>query len=106
METIYIKQVIKDKSCEILTHYEVVEHNGKKYLVYVKAENGYPCGFNTNCCISVMNDGGNWDKLVDNKMLGFSSENDTMYYSHNAKPKKDALEKIVKEFKDYITNVC
>ena len=105
MKTIYIKRVVSAKSCQIVIHSEVVEHNDKKFLIYICAENGYPLGFNTNCCIKIMNVSGSWDKLVDNKMIGFSYKNDDIYYAHNEIVKNMILNSIVDEFKNYITTI-
>ena len=95
MNTILLKQTIPtDSGRTNLTHYEVVEHNGKKFLIYVEGSNGDYLGFNKKCCVKVMNE-----------QLGFSPNNDKMYYSNNVELKKSILENNVKQLKDYILAV-
>ena len=106
MNTILLKQTIPAESGRTnLTHYEVVEHNGKKFLIYVEGSNGDYLGFNKKCCIKVMNESGVWENVVDNRQLGFSPNNDKMYYSNNVELKKSILENNVKQLKDYIIAV-
>ena len=105
MKTILLKENIPAQSCKELIHYEVVEHNGKKFLIYIEGSNGDYLGFNKKCCVKVMNESGSWDNLVDNHSLGFSANNDTLYYSHSSAPKKMVVDTNVKEFKNYIEAV-
>ena len=101
MESIYKKVKVEAKSTTICTYYEVVEHNGKKFLIYIEFSNGDIIGFNKKCCLSVMNPNGSWDYIVDNKQLGFVSNND-LYYAHNAQDKTIAMNDIALKFRDYI----
>lgn len=105
MKTSYEKRVIPSKSCENVSHYEVVEHKGKKFLIYILAENGYPLGFNTHCCLKVMNESGSWDNVVDNKQIGFVHQNDNLYYGRDLLKKNTILTEEVNQFKDYIKSV-
>lgn len=102
MKTILLKEVIPSESGKNVTHYEVVEHKGKKFLIYIEGSNGDYLGFNKKCCLKVMNDNGSWDNIVDNHSLGFSANNDGMYYSRDVDKKKTIVDTNVKEFKDYI----
>ncbi len=106
MNTILLKQTIPTESGRTnLTHYEVVEHNGKKFLIYVEGSNGDYLGFNKKCCVKVMTESGAWENVVDNRQLGFSANNDKMYYGNNVELKKSILESNVKQLKDYILAV-
>ena len=105
MKTILVNENIPIDSCKKLTHYEIVEHKGKKFLIYVEGSNGDYLGFNKKCCLKVMNDNGSWDNVVDNRMLGFSANNDKMYYSYSAAKKKIIVDENVKRFKEYIKAV-
>lgn len=102
MKSILLKEVIPSESCKKVTHYEIVEHNGKKFLIYVEGSNGDCLGFNHKCCLKVMNNNGSWDNVVDNHSLGFSANNDGMYYGHSAAKKKIIVDDNVKYFKEYI----
>ena len=103
MKTILLNEVIPSESCKNVTHYEIVEHKGKKFLIYVEGSNGNYLGFNQKCCLKVMNDNGSWDNVVDNHNLGFSANNDGMYYSHSIAKKKIIVDNNVKHFKEYIS---
>lgn len=105
MKTLILKENIPSTSCENVSHYEVIEHNGKKFLIYIHAENGYPLGFNSNCCIRVMTSDGNWANVVDNRQIGYSYNQDGIYYSHDALTKRRIIDECVKEFKNYIKAV-
>lgn len=102
MKTLLLKESIPAKSCEQVTHYEVVEHNGKKFKIFILAENGYPLGFNANCCLKVMTADGNWANVVDNRQLGYSYNQDGAYYCSYPETKKRIVDAAVKEFKNYI----
>lgn len=106
METIYLKERIPAENGRYkTTHYEIVVHNGKKFLIYVEGSNGDCLGFNNKCCLSVMNENGSWDKVADNHQLGFSPNNDNMYYGTKVEVKKKYVDMNVNEFKDYISKV-
>lgn len=105
MKTLILKENLPNESCSKVTHYEVVEHNGKKFLIYTLAENGYPLGFNSNCCLKVMTPDGNWANVVDNRQIGLSYRQDDIYYSRDALTKKRIIDECVKEFKNYIKAV-
>lgn len=106
MKTIYIKEVIPTSSGrENLIHYEVIEHNGKKFLIYIEGSNCDYLGFNRKCCVKIMDDNGNWNNLVDNRHLGFSANNDGMYYGSNIDTKKSIVTYNVNEFKHYIETI-
>lgn len=102
MKTILLNEVIPSESCKNVTHYEVVEHNGKKFLIYVEGSNGDCLGFNKKCCLSIMTSDSDWKRIVDNHELGFSANNDGMYYGHSAAKKKIIVDDNVEQFKDYI----
>lgn len=104
MESIYKKVKIPAESCKKCTYYEVVEHKDKKFKIYIEYNNYKPTGFNSDCCLSVMNTCGSWDKIVDNTELGFDSHND-LYYAHNAETKTIAMNDIALKFMDYIKKV-
>ena len=106
MKTVYKKVTIGEKACYSSTHYEVVEHKGKKFLIFVKADNGSCLGFNSDCCISVMTSDGDWEHVVDNREIGAKFDKDGVYYgSTNEGWKKILLEEPVKAFKEYIQKV-
>ena len=102
MKTILLSEVIPSESCENVTHYEVVEHKGKKFLIYVEGSNSIYLGFNEKCCLKVMNNNGSWDNVVDSHSLGFSANNDGLYSSHNVGQKKVIIDDNVRHFKEYI----
>jgi hypothetical protein len=106
MKTILVKEVVpvtsgRDKT----THYEVVEHNGKKFLIYIEGSNGDCLGFNSKCCLSVMTSDGTWKHVVDNRELGFSANNDGMYYGSDIAKKRNIVNNNVQQFKDYIETI-
>ena len=105
MKTILLKEVIPSESGKNVTHYEVVEHNGKKFLIYVEGSNGDCIGFNRKCCLSIMTSEGTWEHVVDNYSLNFPDNQSSIYYSHSATEKKILIAENVKQFKDYIKAV-
>ena len=107
MKTIYIKQTIGGYSKNKDTiHYEVVEHNGKKFLIYINADASTPCGFNTHCCLSVMTPDGTWNRVVDNKQIDAPFPQDELYYgSVHDKVRETLLTETAKPFKDYIQTI-
>ena len=103
MKTIYLKQTINDKSA---IHYEVIEHNGRKFLVYINACNGDMCGFNSYCCLSIMSADGPWAHVVDNKMIGIRFKKDDIIYGRMSETdKKIRLAEIATQFRDYIHKI-
>lgn len=102
MKSLLKKINIGKNSSYSTTYYEVVEHNDKKFLIYVEFSNGDCLGFNRKCCLSVMNTSGSWDRIVDNRELGFNHENDKGTYSNDGILKDALLKKEANEFKKYI----
>lgn len=105
MKTILLKEHYPARTQENLTHYEVVEHNGKKFLIYVEGSNGDCLGFNRKCCLSIMIENGTWERIVDNEELGFLHRNQDLYYGNDNIYKNSIVKEIVKHFKDYIKAV-
>jgi hypothetical protein len=102
MKTLYKQVTISPKA----VHYEVFEHNGKKFLALVKADNGNVLGFNSDCCLKVMTSDGDWSNVVDNRLIGVRFDKDSVYYgSANPDAKKRLLEEPVKAFKDYVEKI-
>ena len=105
MKTLYYKVIIGEVG-KTSTYYEVVEHNGKKFRIVVKAANGDFVGFNHDCALSVMTSNGDWANVVDNRSIGIKFDKDSVYYGRGSEAdKKRVLEKPVAEFKDYIKKV-
>jgi len=102
METLLKKVSIGKDYNYKTTYYEVVKYNNKKFLIYVEFSNGNCIGFNHKCCLSVMNENGSWDNVVDNNQLGFGSENDLGTYCKDNKVKDNLLKRKADEFKKYI----
>ena len=106
MKTLYKQVNIAQEACRASTHYEVFEHNGKKFLALVNADNGSCLGFNSDCCLKVMSSDGDWKNVVDNRLIGVSFDKDSVYYvSGNNNAKKSLLEAPVKAFKDYVQKI-
>ena len=105
MKKILLNEVIPSESCKKVTHYEVVEHNGKKFLIYVEGSNGDCIGFNHKCCLSIMTSEGTWEHVVDNYSLGFTDNQSSIYYSHSVAEKERLIDDSVNHFKDYIKAV-
>ena len=53
-----------------------VEHNGRKFKIYVAIYNGDCIGFNSKCCLSVMSADGDFKEVVDNRQIGVYYSND------------------------------
>ena len=104
METIYIKESIESPSMSQLMHYEVVEHNGKKFALNIVFNSSTCLGFDTDCCIKIMADDGKWVNLVDDRQLNLKPKKD-VYYCHTSEEKELEIKYVVQEFKDYITMV-
>jgi hypothetical protein len=105
MNTLYYKVIIGEVG-KTSTYYEVVEHNGKKFRIVVKATNGDFVGFNHDCALSVMTSNGDWANVVDNRSIGIKFDKDAVYYGRGSEAdKKRVLEKPAAEFKDYIKKV-
>ena len=107
MKTLYKKATVPSEVMgNAFVHYEVFEHNGKKFLALVKADNGTPIGFNSDCCLKVMTSDGDWSNVVDNRLIGVRFSRDSVYYgSAGDTPKKALLEEPVLAFKDYVRKV-
>lgn len=105
MKTLLKKVNIGKNSSYKTTYYEIVEHNDKKFLIYVEFSNGDCLGFNRKCCLSVMNTSGSWDGVVDNRELGFNHENDKGTYCNDGILKDALLKMKANEFKKYIKAV-
>ena len=103
MKTI-IKKVRAEAKVSDSVYYEIVEHNGRKFKIYIEFSNGDILGFNSKCCVSVMSADGVFGRVVDNRELGISCMND-LYCSDNLARKNAEFDRIVSEFKDYITTV-
>lgn len=73
MKTIFRNDKVGKGSSNLI---EVLEHNGRKFKIYVEISNGSCLGFNDKCCLKVMNDGGEFVDVVDNRQLGFYYKND------------------------------
>lgn len=107
MKTLYKKVTVPSEVMgNAFVHYEVFEHNGKKFLALVRADNGTPVGFNSDCCLKVMTSDGDWGNVVDNRLIGLEFNKDSVYYgSSNPNVKKALLEEPVLAFKDYVRKV-
>ena len=105
MKTILLKEKYPAKALEVLTHYEVVEHNGKKFRIYIEGNNGYILGFNSRCALSIMAENGTWEHVVDNQELGFEFKHEDLYYGDDNIKKNYLVKEYVKQFKNYIEAV-
>lgn len=107
MKTLYKTININTKEAsDKSSYYEVVEHNGKKFLIDVTAKDTYQFGFNSYCCLSVMTQDGTWAPVVDNRSINVPFENEKIYYGRVSNDEKLALiEMPVNAFKDYIKKV-
>lgn len=105
MKTLLLKIKIGKNYNYSSTYYEVLEYNGKKFKIYIEFSNGDCLGFNSKCCLSVMNNSGSWDKIVDNRQLGFTHNNDSGTYSSDSVLKHTLLHKEADYFKEYIEKV-
>ena len=76
-----------------------VEHNGRKFRIYVELSNGDPLGFNHKCCFSVMTTDGDFKQVEDNRALGIRCPND-----YHAAPtyKEEIMKRVVLEFESFI----
>lgn len=106
MKTIYTQEMIPQTGGkETLVHHEIVEHNGRKFRIFIEGSD-YTClGFNNKCCVKVMNANGSWDNVVDNQELAFPSYNDILYYGRDVNEKKRIVNNLVKKLKEYISAV-
>lgn len=105
MKTLYIKVTIGEVG-RTSTYYEVVEHNGHKFRIIVKATDSSYLGFNHDCELSVMTTNGDWSCVVDNRSIGIKFDKDAVYYGRGSEAdRKRVLEKPVADFKDYIKKV-
>ena len=105
MKTLYIKVTIGE-NCQTSAYYEVVEHNGYKFRIIVKATDTTCLGFNHDCVLSVMTTNGDWANVVDNRSIGVKFDKDAVYYGRGSEAdRKRVLEKPVADFKDYIKKV-
>lgn len=68
------------ENIEIFSHegrmVKFVEHNGRKFKIYVAISNGDCVGFNHKCCLSVMAADGDFKEVVDNRQIGVYYSND------------------------------
>lgn len=82
---------------KLTTHNEIVEHNGRKFRIYIYVDTSSDCvGFNRNCCLSVMTNDGTFAQVVDNRELDIKLDRHSPSTS---------IPKVVKEFKDFIKKV-
>ena len=106
MKTLYKQINVAVESGRTSTHYEVFEHNGRKFLVIVRAGSGDCLGFNSDCCLKVMTSDGDWSGVVDNRLIGVKFEKDNIYYVRDkVELKKSLLNEPVKAFKDYVQKI-
>ena len=106
MKTLYKQVNVAVESGRTSTYYEVFEHNGRKFLVIVRAGNGDYPGFNPDCCLKVMTSNGDWSGVVDNRLIGVKFEKDNIYYVRDkVELKKSLLSEPVKAFKDYVEKI-
>lgn len=107
MKTLYKKVTVSPNVAkEASIHYEVFEHNGKKFLALAKADGSSALGFNSDCCLKVMTSDGDWSNVVDNRLIGVCFYKDSVYYgSASLGVKKEILEEPVKAFKEYVQKI-
>lgn len=101
MKTLFVKTFEKPApGCShgyLTTHNEIVEHNGRKFRIYIHVDRSSNCvGFNRDCCLSVMTNDGTFAQVVDNWELDIKLDK----HSPNT-----SIPKVVKEFKDFIEKV-
>ena len=77
-------------------------HGTYKFKINIKIENGDCCGFNSNCCLSVMNSNGSFDAVTDNRQIGVPYSNN--YYG-SVEQKEEIIRKAVEGFKNFIEAV-
>lgn len=53
----------------------VVEYNGHKFKINIWHRNGDTLGFNTNCCLDIMDNDGVWKHLEDCRSLNIGWQN-------------------------------
>lgn len=92
MQTLYVKT---HKTLGNPTHYEVVEHNGRKFRIYYHYDGCHCRGFNSDCCVSVMTENGDFSYLADNWQLGY----------HPNWTSESTIPEVVALFKDYIMKI-
>ena len=94
MKTLHLSNSINDPAHKI--YFEVFEHNGKKFSIKIHFDNGMCMGFNSDCCLSVMNPAGDFTHIVDNHMLGFT---------HKQLRREEAVELALEKFTEFVKNV-
>ena len=98
MKTKYLSHEVKR---EKVNHYEVVEHNGKRFKIHIKTSSYEYQDYNDDCTLSIMTGEGTWKELTDNRSIGVNYERNDLTYG-----KTDEQEKIVaflvENFKEYI----
>lgn len=78
---------------------EFVEHNSRKFKIYVEISNGDPLGFNHKCCLSVMSADGDFKEVVDNRQIDAFYRND--YHAPHIR-KLEIMKASINDFKAFI----
>ena len=68
------------------------------FRIIIITENGYPCGYNTNCHLQTWSLTG-WIEIADNKQAGITTYNGDHYAS--PEKKQEMSERTAEEFKKY-----
>ena len=100
MKTLFLKKDVTPTSRR-QSYYEVFEHNGHKFAINMVMDGSSCLGFNSDCCIAIMNAEGYFKNLVDNQNLAFKFNKDVVY-SSNISVKEAEFSKAAKQFKDYV----
>lgn len=91
MKTLFTKTFESGRNTK---HYEVIEHNGRKFKIYLYIDTSCSCvGFNKDCCLSVMTSDGTFVEVVDNWEIGVVIDK---YHPQSA------IRTAVKGFKEYL----
>lgn len=94
MKTLFTKTFESGRTTK---HYEIIEHNGRKFKIYLYIDTSCNCiGFNRDCCLSVMTADGTFEEVVDNWSIGLSIDK---YHAPSA------IKTAVEGFKDFIKKV-
>jgi len=80
---------------------ETLEHNDRKYRVFVKIGPGTFRGFDFNCCACVMNADMLWVPFVDGPALGVKPD-ERLWAASGTREKTEAIERAVNAFHEYI----